>query len=328
MFFQNNYKILLLALFSVLTLSTVVIAESSSSRTIRVVGKQDVTVTADSILLSDIAKVSSKFVRDDQEILKISKIEIGKSPSPGKPLSISASEVIEKIRATGIEPDSIGYHFPRIIKVNRASRKLSRQEIRMALEEAMREYSQDAQLVSFDYSDDVLLVPGISSLGATARPTSRPGIFDFDLTATVKEQPPVRFTVQGQVDEWREVPVASRSLQRGKRVGEGDISMARLKSVHIPVDANYEAEAIVGQEAKRNISAGEVFRNTKLAIPPIIAAGASILMRYKSDLLEATATGVALDDGLKGERIRVRNDASRRILEATVIESGLVGVER
>jgi len=328
MSFEKSVRSALVAILVSFFWSFGVLAESSSNRSIRIVGNAESTVTSGSVMLSDIAKISSRFVRDDEEMISLGKIELAQSPLPGNPLSLSAAQILERIRASGVDLDTIGYRFPRVVKVHRAARKITYQEIQMALEEAIRKHSDDAQLLSFDYNQDVLIVPGISTLGATIRRSARPGVYDFDLVATVEGQPPVRFSLQGQLEEWRNVPVAARSLSRGSRVNESDITMARLKSVHIPVDATTEPEIIIGQEASRNISAGEVFRNTKLAIPPVIAAGASILMRYKSDLLEATATGVALDNGIKGERIRVRNDASRRVLEATVLEPGLVGVNR
>jgi flagella basal body P-ring formation protein FlgA len=50
-------------------------------------------------------------------------------------------------------------------------------------------------------------------------------------------------------------------------------------------------------------------------------------MVYKNGLFEVSATGVALEAGGRGHEIRVRNEASKKIIAATVLEPGLVGVK-
>ena len=135
-----------------------------------------------------------------------------------------------------------------------------------------------------------------------------------------------RFTVGATLDEWVEVPVASRPIVRGEVVRELDLRMARLNVRSLPRDAARDLDVIVGHEISRTIAEGEVFRKSKLAIPPVIEVGSQVTILYDSELLHLTVSGVALEAGIEGQAIRVRNTDSKRVVTATVVEAGLVKV--
>jgi flagella basal body P-ring formation protein FlgA len=62
-------------------------------------------------------------------------------------------------------------------------------------------------------------------------------------------------------------------------------------------------------------------------IPPTIAKGTKINARYAVGGLMVTVSAVAVDDGLKGEIIRLRNEASNKIFKGSVIDEKTVEVK-
>jgi flagella basal body P-ring formation protein FlgA len=50
-------------------------------------------------------------------------------------------------------------------------------------------------------------------------------------------------------------------------------------------------------------------------------------MKYQSEFFEATASGVALENGGIGQEIKVRNDASKKVVSGQVLEAGIVRVQ-
>ncbi|MCB0340106.1 MAG: flagellar basal body P-ring formation protein FlgA, partial [Bdellovibrionales bacterium] len=83
-----------------------------------------------------------------------------------------------------------------------------------------------------------------------------------------------------------------------------------------------------GFETNRNIGFGEVFRKPMLHIPPVITSGSKVTVFYKSAAMEATASGVAVEDGIEGSEIRVRNDNSNKVITGRVVGPGMVQVGR
>ena len=63
-----------------------------------------------------------------------------------------------------------------------------------------------------------------------------------------------------------------------------------------------------------------------VVMPPLIATGARVFIAFKSGLLEATATGTAMENGFRGQEIRVKNDSSQKILSAVTEDAGMVRV--
>jgi flagella basal body P-ring formation protein FlgA len=299
----------------------------AGERTIRVIGRKSGTVSRSAITVADVAKVYSKEVNDDEKILAIKKISLGSSPRPGETATLTASQVIERMREEGIDLNNIGYAFPRVMTIERAARSITAREVEAAIKAAVTNISADnLEIRSIDYSNKVKVAPGKLSLAARIVPASRAGRYNAQVEAVVKGEEPVRFSVPLVVKEWIDLPVAKRALPRGVLVSEDDVVMARAELSEISSDAARESEHIVGYATRQPISHGEAFQRRKLAIPPMIQNGARITVQYKTSMLEATSQGTALEDGIEGQQIRVRNEGSKRIISGTVIEPGLVRV--
>ena len=128
--------------------------------------------------------------------------------------------------------------------------------------------------------------------------------------------------------ERAEVPVARRPLPKGEVVGPDDVMMARMNISKLPKDVAAEGGGVVGYKVGKDVAPGEVFRLDKLAIPPLVESGTRVTLVYRSGLLEATATGTALDSGLAGQVVKVRNENSKKVVSGTVLETGLVEVKQ
>lgn len=303
-------------------------AEQQQRKTINIVGRKDSVVTKTSYALGDIASINSRYVKDDEAMIALKKIQLGQSPRPGKKVSISAARVLERMREEGVNIRSVGYSMPRLMNVTRASRVISKQEVEIAIQDALERSGRDSKLLSVTYNEPAHVLPGLMAMDVSLSNGKRPGELRAMISAEVVGSKAVRFTVPALIEEWTEVPVAKRPLYRGAVVGHEDIMMARLSTAEIPSDAARDSMNIVGFETSRPINYGEVFRKNKLDIPPVIKKGEKIVLRYQSKFLQATATGVAMEDGAVGQNIKVRNNASRKIVGGKVLEPGLVGVSR
>lgn len=302
------------------------VEKKDQPRAVSIKGRASATVTRSEIILSDIADVFSAMPEQDEAVIALRKIRLNRSPSPGLSKTLSAADVLERLTAEGVDLNSVSYTFPRAISVNRAARELSSEEIRSAIEKSISLAGRDAAIRDIRYENPVYIAPGESQISAGMPMPGKPGQLLFDITASVTGETPLAFKAQVAVDEWTEIPVAKRALNKGSIVGDGDVMMARLNLRTLPRDAVVSDEHVVGLETANNISYGEVFRADKLVIPPVIKMGSKVTMVYKSKLFTATATGIALESGIAGQQVKVRNDSSKSIVVGTVIEPGLVGV--
>lgn len=317
--------ILLIILGAALPLAA--FADSSpANRTLSVKGRGEATVTTNRYTLADIADVVGRSVVDDDKVIALKKIQIDASPKPGEISTVSADQILRRIEAAGIKTADINYTLPTIVSVRRAARSLTESEVRAAIESEIARGGQGAIVKFISMPPGVQVSTGEIHISASDLGSKAPGKRTFAIDIRSEGALEQRTSVDAAMDEWREVPVAARKIARGEVVAEEDVMMARLNTAQLPQDVQTLGDNVVGLKASAAISAGEAFRPNKLAVPPVIEAGARVTMHYRSGPLEITASGIALEAGLPGKQIKVRNEDSKKVVVGAVKESGIVEV--
>jgi flagella basal body P-ring formation protein FlgA len=120
--------------------------------------------------------------------------------------------------------------------------------------------------------------------------------------------------------------VATRTLERGEIVAEGDLELQPLEEGARLRGRPLEPEALLGKRTRRRVPRGAVWREEWLESAPLVARGQPVRLRYESGSLRIEATGVSRDEGTSGDVVRVQNPASRRELRGRVAADGSVHV--
>ncbi len=81
-----------------------------------------------------------------------------------------------------------------------------------------------------------------------------------------------------------------------------------------------------GATSIRNIQAGRVLRPAQFISQKLIKKGDKVTIRAKSKSFTIQMSGHALSDGKLGEQIRVKNSRTKKVVEGTVIEIGVISV--
>ncbi len=86
------------------------------------------------------------------------------------------------------------------------------------------------------------------------------------------------------------------------------------------------AGEVAGMVLSRSLAAGSVLTPRAVQRPRLVARGERVVIVASAGGIQVHSSGEALQDGARGDRIRVRNLASRRLIEARVVASGTVQV--
>lgn len=130
--------------------------------------------------------------------------------------------------------------------------------------------------------------------------------------------------VPAQVTLFRPLAVASRNLNRGELIDDADISIEIVNISQLRQGYLESREHIIGQELKRPINKGEAFRNAILDAPLVIKRGDNVEIEALAGSIAVTSSGTAMANGRIGQRIKVRNSQSDRIVSAQVMSAGKV----
>ena len=314
----------LLAAIISLLVSTSLSAEVPSSFVIKVIGRDSITVTQPQVTIGDVAEVTSTDARFDDAVIGIKRIRIDQSPNPGQELSVTAASIIDRMRAEGVDLKRVGYSLPRVLTVKRAAREVTSDEIIRVLDQFFNKAGRDVSIERVDFKKPIFISPGDAQMEVLDGADKR----TLTLRAKVDGIASQEFKVTPTLSEWREIPVATRVLAPGEVVQQGDFERARVNLARLPRGAITNDQQLLGRATQHEVAPGEVFKIDALTTPIVIAKGQKVMLRYRSGAFEASATGIAIEDGGAGQDIKVRNESSNKVVVATVLESGLVEVNK
>jgi flagella basal body P-ring formation protein FlgA len=137
---------------------------------------------------------------------------------------------------------------------------------------------------------------------------------------------PVKWVVHlpAQVMIYQQVPVAAQDIPRGQTLSEQHLTSATINVSTIRQAYAADNQAVLGREAKRNIGKGDVFRSNLLDAPTSVRRGEVVVLESVAGGIKVSSSGTAMADGRLGQKIRVKNDSSARVVTGIVRGPGLV----
>lgn len=135
---------------------------------------------------------------------------------------------------------------------------------------------------------------------------------------------PWKIYVGAYIHVYKSVWVTNMALSRNQVLDLTAISKEKRDITRLTGGYLLADKPIQGMQIKRNIPANHVLTSTMLDSQKMIKRGERITIISRAGGIEVRATGVALSDGSKGERIKVKNTSSKREIEAYVSGRHLV----
>ncbi|MDR6770405.1 flagellar basal body P-ring formation chaperone FlgA [Azospirillum sp. BE72] len=138
----------------------------------------------------------------------------------------------------------------------------------------------------------------------------------------------IRLPVSGRAFGVVQIPVLSRRVIPGDVIGPGDIDWQDVRADQTTSDTAATDAQLIGMTPRRGVSTNQPVRLRDLQSPRMIDKGSLVTITLSTPSMTLTTQGKALQDGGKGEVIRVVNTQSNRIVEATVAGPNVVAVAK
>lgn len=168
------------------------------------------------------------------------------------------------------------------------------------------------------------LVPCPEPLHAFLPPGSRlPG--NTTVGVSCSGTSPWTIYIPAKAKAMNDVVVLRRLVTRDTPISGDDIG---LESREIEATGEYiqDPTQVVGKLAKRPLAANTVLTPSMLSAPRLVRRGQEVVLVATMPGMDVRVQGIALDEGGAGDRIKVRNVSSNRVVEATVIQAGIAQV--
>lgn len=277
------------------------------------------------VLSSDTLTVGDLF--DGVEAEKASYI-LGPAPAPGKDMVLDARALMRVAVALDLpwRPDSSAA----TITVRRDATLISTDAIKAGIMDAMRSKGMDDsfELTFTGGATSIALPPGLpQTFDVTALEIDRTrDSFTATVTAPSADDAQKSISMNGTIRYKVSVPVIRKTLKNGDIIGERDIDTVEIYAKELQPDMIMDAESLVGMTPRRVVAPGKPVRGIDIITPELVARGSNVTLVFDSAPLYLTAKGKALQDGGKGDTVRVVNIASNRTIEGIVTADGTVVV--
>lgn len=160
----------------------------------------------------------------------------------------------------------------------------------------------------------ITLAPGARLQGATSTRVSCPGNATWSIYVT------------GKISIYGYALVARRTLNRGETLSSSDVQLVEKDLTNLHYGFYSEVDEVLGQQATRALPAGQVLTPSSIKPPLLIRRGDQVTLMAEIGGIEVSMMGEALNDGIQGQRLRVRALNSKRVVEGQVISANVVKV--
>jgi flagella basal body P-ring formation protein FlgA len=281
--------------------------------------KPQVTVDDDLVLLGDLFH---------GEIAKAD-VPIARAPEPGQQIELQAQWLWSVAKAYGVawRPRSV----LETVTLSRESYLFDAAAAERLLLDDFAERGLDRQRLSVELDNPRFaqhLPTGAAGRLQIARLDHDPrsGRFSASLRASLDDGRLVDVDLTGRMTEMLQVPVLARRVAQGDVISERDIEMMPLQADRIAGNVVTDARTLIGASPRRGLRPGQPVRTSEIGDPVLVKKNQMVLLRVQTASMQLTAQGRAMQEGARGETVRVLNVKSNAVVTGTVAESGLVMV--
>jgi flagella basal body P-ring formation protein FlgA len=258
-------------------------------------------------------------------------IALGYAPDVGRLRELSRERIQLAVQAAGFAAGTVEMISPAVARIRRASQKIDPDRVREAVERVvlkdLRAIGATARVARFDAPPVMEAPAGEIEIRAQAS-----GIRDlfapFISTVEIWQSGRVveRYSITTEVEAHALVCVAARDLPANIRFSRDDAVLEIRRLERTPSLYLRDADRLRGMYPRRSLARGEIITADLLVSDLVVKPGDHVRIQTQSDRLQISAAGEARAAGRVGDRISVRNKQSGLVLQATIVDEGLVRV--
>lgn len=245
---------------------------------------------------------------------------LGPAPRPGKDMTLNARTLMRV--AIALDLPWRPAHTGEYVVLSRAATVIDSDMIRDALRNEITESGVTGTYkLAFTGSMAEMILPLDQPANVEVKSLNvkhDQNRFDAVLVAPSKEEPLQTLRVSGALHRMIDVPVLVNTMRKGNVIGVRDIQMISIREKEVRGDMAISADDIIGMTPKRIVLPGKPLKVNDLEYPLIVERGDLVTMLFNEGGMRLTAKGKALENGAKGDLVRVSNSASSRTVEALV----------
>lgn len=129
------------------------------------------------------------------------------------------------------------------------------------------------------------------------------------------------------IEVWQKVVVLRNHLTRGEIIGKQHVALQPRNLANLSRGYITSLRDVLGNVSKRSLRAGAALNRSMINLPLIMQRGQTITLRVNKPGISVNMKGIALKKGRLGDKIKVKNSRSEKVLFGTIISSDTVLID-
>jgi flagellar basal body P-ring formation protein FlgA len=125
-----------------------------------------------------------------------------------------------------------------------------------------------------------------------------------------------------RLEQWQPILVSTRPIKKGQKLQEDDITHETINTLSLHHGVIPTLHSTEGMETTHAIPKGRILKPEYFTKSASVKKGQIVTLTVVDHRIQVQTKGVALQTGIQGDRIAVKNTHSGRILEGTVDSNG------
>jgi flagella basal body P-ring formation protein FlgA len=282
----------------------------------------------DLLTLGDIAEIEAEEAETEERLRAIA---LGYAPQVGAMRELPRARIALALAAAGFPENAVRLEAPPAALIRRAAQVVEPALVREAVERvALAELTArgaTARLARLDLPPVIEAPSGAMEVRASitgARDLFSPFITAIELW--VDGRVARRLSLTAQVEAHAPVLVAARALAASTRVRKEDVTIEVRRLERDAALYLYDPERLRGVSLHRAVARGEALTRDLLTAEIVVRPGEQVRIIGQSQGLQISVTGEARAAGRVGDRIQVKNLQSGILLQAVIVDEGVVAV--
>jgi flagellar basal body P-ring formation protein FlgA len=287
-----------------------------------------VIVKNDHVLLGDVAEIRTS---DNQLLERLKNIELGFAPNVGVIREISKEKLLVALAAAGIQKSSFVLNAPAVFELRRSSQQVDTALVYKAVEDGvltdLTSKGVEAKLVRLDLPSGIEAPSGQVEVRASASGVKDHfSPFTLSIEIWVDGRSFRRLSTTAQLEGYADVVVAKRDMAEKVRVSFEDFQLERRKLLKGESLYLRDRARLRGVSLRKSVRSGEPVTVDLLVSEIVVKPGDSLKCVSESKSIKIFTTVEARASGRVGDRIQVKNVQSGMLLQATIVDEGMVKV--
>ncbi len=284
-------------------------------------------IETDTIKLGDIAQISESGERSE----RLKNVTLGYAPKVGMTRQLTREKISLAINAAGFAVNEFSIIVAPTIRVFRAGQKVSQTQMRETIEKAIADLfageAVSAKILRIDLPSDFEVPTGDMKISANFSGVRNYfSAFSAPLEIRVNDLVVRRVAAIIEIEAFADVLIAVKNLSPNEKIAETSVRLENRRLTNSLENYLRDAKSLRGMRLIKSVPNGAELTKNSLVADTVIKFGDAVRIVGESGKLQFSVTGEARANGRIGDRIAVKNSQSNAVLQAVVVDEGLVKI--